>query len=304
MYDNVISNLSKTIEAELLLIETIYNFEYGDEFEIALCNILRKFLPHKYGICRGFAVHQSGESVGDDIIIYDRSSFPTFFYRGLDNFSRLEKIPIEAIYAYIECKHNLLLSGPATESASLLNASRQVANFKELCNKREAVLVTQKDSYIKLVSEIANAGNLPANWWLPKLRNPIFGCIFSRKVSNKKTSAVIEDTEEVHKILINGMDIEKGPNVVDLVVAGQNNFMSPAYREEGDDKPQNCLFMLPDKQQVGLSCFKHENQALSIGIIHLMAALDWIRLGRIKWEAVLNYYNHGQRPTTLRMNNE
>lgn len=293
MYDNAISNLRKVIEAELLLIETVYNFEFGDEFEIAICNILRKFLPEKYGICRGFAVNQEGEkSVGDDIIIYDRNSFPTFFNRKTNDFARLEKIPIEAIYAYIECKHNLVINAPETTDSGLLKASKQVANFKELCNKREAVLITQKDSYIKLDSEVRSAEKLPKNWWLPVRRNPIFGCVISRKVSYKKSSAILNDFEEVHNFLMKGNDIKKDPNVVDLIVVGQHNLMSPSYLEKGDDEQQNCLFMLPEKEKIGLTCFKHENQALSMGVIHLMAALDWIRLGRINWEAILNHYNY------------
>lgn len=298
MYDDAVDSLRKVIEAELSLIETVYNFEYGDEFEIAICNILRKFLPEKYGICRGFAVDKEGnKSQGDDIIIFDHSSFPTFFHRGNNNFSRLEKIPIESIYAYIECKHNLVLGSSSAES-SLKKASKQVENFKTLCHTREPVLITQKDPYILLNSEIENAKKLPEDWWLPKRRNPIFGCIFSRKVSYDNSSKIIQDCEQVHNLLLQGREIEKNDNVVDLVVAGKHNMMSPSYFDNSGNRHE-CLFVLPDKKEFGLSCLKHENYALSMGIIHLLASIDWIRLGRINWESILNYYNKKNKGDSL-----
>src|SRR3989339_144645 len=286
MYDDAILNLSRTIESEFLKIERIYNFELGDEFEIAICNILRKFLPEKYGICRGFAVSQKGDNAGDDIIIYNRSSFPTFFNREPDDFSRKEKIPIEAIYAYIECKHNLVINGTKKDRSSLLYASTQVQKFKKLCNQRDKVLITQSDPYIEMSSQRKAQEVLPKNWWLPVYRNPVFGCIFSRKVSIASSKNIDEDMDKIHELLLKGDDIKKDPNSVDLIIVGPHNRIAPAYFEKNSDTHQNCLFMLPEKEKPGLSCFKHKNQALSIGIIHLMAALDWIKLGRIKWENI------------------
>jgi len=58
-------------------IVSMHNFDLGDEFEIAVCKVIRLILPHRYGVCRGFIVNDSGDSAGDDILIYDREEFPT-----------------------------------------------------------------------------------------------------------------------------------------------------------------------------------------------------------------------------------
>ena len=72
-YDNYLIKLSRKINRRLEDIDADHNFEFGNEFEIALCSILRNFLPNKYGIGRGFVVAEDGTKAGDDIIIYDQS---------------------------------------------------------------------------------------------------------------------------------------------------------------------------------------------------------------------------------------
>ena len=78
VYNNIIEKISNEFGRELSSIVATYNFEYGEEFEIAICKILRKILPNKYGICRGFVVDKEGKAEGDDIIIYDQELYPTF----------------------------------------------------------------------------------------------------------------------------------------------------------------------------------------------------------------------------------
>src|SRR6266851_5063767 len=116
LYDGYLQNLNKRFEEALSEIEAHHNFEYGDEFEIALCKVFRRALPQMYGICRGYVVDADGMVAGDDIIIYDRARFPTLRALGDEDYARLEKIPIEAVYAYIEAKHTLELEGESRSS--------------------------------------------------------------------------------------------------------------------------------------------------------------------------------------------
>jgi hypothetical protein len=46
--------LARKVEARLQDIEAIYNFDLGDEFEVAICALPEHILPAKYGVCREF----------------------------------------------------------------------------------------------------------------------------------------------------------------------------------------------------------------------------------------------------------
>src|SRR6266498_5826443 len=140
LYGDFVRNMARRFDEALSEIESTYNFELGDEFEIAICNTLRRILPHRFGICRGYVVNRDGEVAGDDIIIYERIRFPTARLLGED-YSRKEKVPIEAVFAYIEAKHTLQLVGDG--GSSLLNALRQAGAVKALCEQRQPVPLTQ-----------------------------------------------------------------------------------------------------------------------------------------------------------------
>jgi len=84
----------------------VHNFDYGDEFEIALCEVLRTILPGRAAVCRGYVIAQDGRMAGDDIIVFDATRFPVLRALG-DDLSRKEKVPAEAVLAYIEAKHTL-----------------------------------------------------------------------------------------------------------------------------------------------------------------------------------------------------
>ena len=71
-YKNYAERLQKQADALFEQIMSTYNFDQGDEFEVALCKFLKLVLPQKYSICRGHIVDKMGVvSKGDDIIIYD-----------------------------------------------------------------------------------------------------------------------------------------------------------------------------------------------------------------------------------------
>ncbi|UCS95037.1 hypothetical protein KZP23_08515 [Echinicola marina] len=132
LYGNYVKTLNDKFIRRLEDIEAEFNFDYGDEFEIAICEILRSFLPQKFGICRGFVVDSKGNTAGDDIIIYDQERFPTLKLVHRNDYSRKEKIPIEAVYAYIEAKHNILINDDPNKCV-LRKAIAQCTSVKELC---------------------------------------------------------------------------------------------------------------------------------------------------------------------------
>jgi hypothetical protein len=214
--------------------------------------------------------------------------FPTL--RAIDGaqYARKEQIPIEAIYAYIECKHTLVLDAPEDKSG-LLRASQQVERFKALCAERDKTILAQYDPYILLTSQ-EKAKGAP---WLPQYRNPPFGMIFARQVADKNKSAVLKDTKRIHEILKAGRVIKKSATPVDVVIAGSDNVMAPGYLDE-DGEIQNCLFMLPEKQY-GLGCFMVPDLAFGVGIVHLLAVLDWLRLHRLPWERVLSEAQNSEK---------
>lgn len=62
-YGDYLDNITHRCASLLGDISAGYNFDYGVEFEIALCHLLRAVLPSKYGICRGFVVSFDGATV-------------------------------------------------------------------------------------------------------------------------------------------------------------------------------------------------------------------------------------------------
>lgn len=162
LYDSYILNLTNKIIKRFDDILVEHNFDYGDEFEITLCEVLREFLPNKYGICRGFVVISDGSKEGDDIIIFDQERFPTLRLLRRDAFKIKEQIPIEAVYAYVEAKHSLT-------SDAFTKAVSQIIKVKQLCSKRDKQKLYQIDPYIDT--------NIRPRYWvehLPEYRNPIF----------------------------------------------------------------------------------------------------------------------------------
>ena len=75
MYDDYLRKVAARFENRFADIEAEWGFDYGVEFEITLCRLLRQVLPQRYGICRGFVVTRDGQKKGDDIIIFDRNEW-------------------------------------------------------------------------------------------------------------------------------------------------------------------------------------------------------------------------------------
>jgi hypothetical protein len=273
-YSKLIDNIATAIDNQLNEISTRYNFDYGEEFEIAICELLFSVLPMKYGICRGFIVTESDDFAGDDIIIYDKDTFPTLRLLDKNKFDKKQEIPVEAVYAYLEAKHTLMLVD--TESGqSLYKACEQVGRVKRL--NREKRSLTSIDSHTNL-DDIFSAHR--PNW--PPFTNPIFGAIISRFIKSKPTERQL-DASEVFDVVKNINFSSTIPHP-DLIVLGQKNILLP-----GKSVGNNHLFDSPFYIE-GVSNFIHKStksSSLAVAIIILLYALDTIKLDKMPYPKII-----------------
>jgi len=274
-YDDYIVELSKKFSSRLEDIKADYNFELGDEFEIAICEILRNFLPTKYGICRGFIVDSKGEKAGDDIIIYDQLDFPTIRTNKKDDYSRKENIPIEAVYAYIEAKHTL-------NRESFEKSVAQIGKVKKLCQTRKKTDLYQYDSS---VGDYVDRGNVLEH--MPKYRNPVLTIIMSRYSANIENNKS-ENELETKEFLKSFHTIFPSDNLCpELIVCGKDNILTVGYLN--DNKEEVGTLFYPDNGfQIGYQNLITKDLAFGIFLSHLMASLNWIRLGNMPWVDILN----------------
>jgi hypothetical protein len=262
-------NVSRGFEAALSLILVVHNFDYGDEFEVALCQILRSILPMKYGICRGHVVAINGEKAGDDIIIFDRMKFPTVRSLAGEDYSRKEQVPIEAVYAYVEAKHTLQVLG--NRESSLQHAMDQVCRVKALCHQRASVSVA--------TSEWQGS----PNYW-PPIRNPPYGVIVSRHVRQSESSPALQDPAAIRDALVGAPATNDHPP--DLVIAGRSNLLLPVLRSGNGQFSMPSPFHLPRQSEFIPQVVPEVG--FGAGVFVLLWALDWICLGEMPWQAILN----------------
>lgn len=280
LYNNYIKTLSEKFNRRLDDIFGKYGFEYGIEFELAVCEILRSFLPLKYGICRGFVVTESGEMAGDDIIIYDQERFPTLRINDKDNFSRKEQIPIEAVYAYLEIKHTIIL-GNSKSTSSINHAISQVNKIKELCDQRTKVGIFQVDPHLP---EFKN--NLRCEH-LPEHRNPIFTAIISRYVAFENSTNRLTDVNEISNLLFT-KDIDNSIYNPELIIIGNSNYLATGhYCDKYEKDGIETIFSLPDKKSF-YGVHIAENLTYGLFLAYLIHAIDYIRLGRMPWANMIN----------------
>jgi len=285
MYKDFVGTISKEFEAALDEIKAIHNFDFGPEFEVAICKTLRRVLPQKFGVCRGFVVNARGDAQGDDIVIFDRMRFPTI--RGIDyaDYSRKEQVPIEAVYASIEAKHTLNIEGD--DGSSLAKAVRQVSWAKLLCVQRRDVPHANVGHNITIVENNITIGEnvaaeSPPGW--PSLRNPIYGAIFARQVRSKPGGQLLEDAASIEKALLDAsIRCEIPP---DLIVAGRNTLLIPALPTErnGESHTPSPFFL---HGQSHMNPVTVDGIAFGAGLAFLLWALDWIELGDMPWPQIL-----------------
>jgi len=249
-------------------ISSVYNFDNGVEFELAICDVLKVLLPSKYGVTRGHIVTQDGDEVGDDIIIYDSEHFPTLRLLNEETIGRKQHIPVEAVYAYIEAKHTLFLSDDSNNSQSLQKALEQVAKVKNL--PRKDVPLSQINKHIKL----GGASRENENW--PDTFNPMYTAIFGRFFKIDPDNYVPKGAEALINLLLNKFADSKP----DLLIGGADFIALPAVGTE-----INSPFFIPGKST--LYSFHTKDKSFGIGITNLLFAIENIKLGEIYWPQIL-----------------
>lgn len=280
-YHDYIRTLNQRFDAKLAEIAAIHNFDLGDEFEVALCEVFRAILPDRYGVCRGHVVDSEGNQAGDDIIVFDRQRFPTLLLRTRDEFSRKEWIPIEAVFAYIEAKHTLQIEGDG--SSSLAHAVDQTTRVKRLCNTRREVAPGQIRPYFKLGLTSIIQVDIPYGY--PSILNPCFTGIISRRVKQDASSPLLEDAALIGQLLA-GREFP-ADLCPDLVVAGPNNLLLPVIVVSGTTIQNNLgspFYVNDVKRPLSLPA---DGVAFGVGVCQLMWALDWIQLGTMNWADIV-----------------
>lgn len=273
MYDNYVRDVSDRFEQALARIKAEHNFEFGAEFEIAICKTLRTVLPQKYGICRGYVVSAFGEKAGDDIIIYDRMRFPTLRALESDDFAAKEQVPVEAVYAYIEAKHSICIDGNG--GTSFQKALTQVAQVKILCDRRASVSLQKQD--------IEGESKQPPVGW-PQTRNPAYGLILSRHVRQREGGPIIEDPDVILSLLAGAKVSTLLPP--DVCVFGKCNMCIPVVSLGTDDRTNMpSPFFLPGASVLHTSIV--DGVGFGAGLSMLLWALDWIELGTMPWPEIL-----------------
>jgi hypothetical protein len=258
-YNGFVERLSKKVRARLADIEAVYSFDLGVEFEVAMCHLLSDMLPAKFGVCRGFVVSEEGHTAGDDVIVFDRMSCPTLRSSVGQQVSVKEQIPIEAVYAYIECKNSI------NDDATLNKAVDQVRIVKSLLMSR----------YPKENPDYECDGPVYAGkrreWprCYPKLRNQPFCAIVARRSSGVSPQNLVRDNL-----------------TPDLMILGEDYLASQSV-VLGPDGIKAALFF-DDKFGAPLRLERAKEAAFGIGIISLMQALSWIELRGIDWAGTLN----------------
>ena len=272
-YRNYIKDISIRLNAHIEQMSAEHSFDYGHEFEIALCKTLRLALPLKYGICRGFLVNADGDIAGDDIIIYDQDRFPSLRMIANESYSQKEKIPVEAAYAYIEAKHAIITSG---EDRNFEKAISQVERVKSLVSTREEIGIKNAfNPYINMDIEIASGGR--SNW--PSILNPFFTAIISRYVRENKGGQPMAADNIIEGLKGYVIDSDHPP---DLLVLGDDVVGVPLI-EESDTHRLYSPFVTENSKAI---LYNQPGLGFGIGFCSLIFALDTIILGIMPWPEI------------------
>jgi hypothetical protein len=272
LYDNFLPGFQKKIDTFLSTIKANFNFDLGTEFEVQICKLLRAFLPSKYGICRGFVVNQQGDKAGDDIIIYDQERFPTLRLLPKDDFTLKEEIPIEAVYAYLEIKHNLTKD-------TLDKALKQVIAVKKLVSQRTQMSIYQTDPFIA-----SNLTQLDPVEYLPSFRNPVFCCIIGKFSNGTEDEVIVNDFLSSHiNVLPQPQNYHFYP---ELIIGSPNNIARTSYIKDTTTFP--TIFHSINSYKCVYQAIKTPNLGFALCFTHLMVAIDFIRLGQMPWAEILN----------------
>jgi hypothetical protein len=267
-YDQYVKNLSAVFAQALANVEVAYNFDHGDEFEVALAETLEKCLPEKYGVCRGMVVAPNGEEEGDDLIIYDRMNYPCLRVdRG--GLSLKQRIPIEAVYAYIEAKNCRTIVVDDSDNESIARAVAQVAKVRKLVETRAPVPAPI------VLSDTS-----------PTIKNPFFGVVMSNRVRDKPKGKILEGAQEIIATMVAN---NKTLQVLgaDFVALGQDLAFLPVIDTKWE------VFYTSPFARTADPRFRFDpitTQGNSFGMFFasLMSAIGSIELGPFPWRQLVN----------------
>lgn len=113
IFTQAMAILQQRFHSEYKLSSTIrHRGERGRQREDGLLRFLRETLPSAYGVATGEIIPHRGADASPqcDIIIYDRLHMPI-----LGSDKAVQQIPLEAVYAVIECKSRI--NSPALKDA-------------------------------------------------------------------------------------------------------------------------------------------------------------------------------------------
>ena len=271
-YNDLVNNITKAVENKFNEISTRYNFDNGEEFEIALCELFKLILPNKYGVCRGFAVTKDNHFAGDDLVIYDKDRFPTLRLLEGDKFEKKHEIPVEAVFAYLEAKNTLIFEG---KKANFGKAIEQVADFKKLLRKERKLLSI--DHHINMGDMFSTA---PRPKW-PNIANPMFTAIISRHIQVPQKKEVSESSDFILNEIAKSAGIAHSP---DLIISGHDLIFLPEIID--DESNTDISPFVNDNNK--LKGYSIPNTAFGIGIITVLYALDNIRLGELPYSKIIH----------------
>jgi len=276
LYADLIKTIAAHFDSALNEMKAVHNFDFGDEFEIAVCKVLRRVLPQRYGICRGFVVSESGKSAGDDIIVFERTYYPTLRSLADGEYAQKEQIPVEAVFAYVEAKHTLTIAGDGASSFN--QALHQAAAVKELVNAREPRPTTAIGRRIMVSGPYIHLDH-PKGW--PDRQNPVYTAVMARRVRLKEGEEIETDAKKIYDTIISttyDLSINQAP---DMVVAG-DSVVGVAVQDGG--KVIRGPFCI---EPMVLSFHPAANIAFGVGIVHMLWAIDSIELAPMKWDRML-----------------
>jgi hypothetical protein len=264
LYDGWMEKMSARFVDELNTIEATHNFEYGEEFEFVLVEFLARVLPARFGVCRGYVVTGDGQTAGDDIIVYDQGRFPTLRVLQRDA-RRKERVPAEAVVAYVEAKHTLQVTGSGGQS--LTKGCAQVRAVKSLYREPRPL----KEIVPAVLMEQMELSTPPG---YPQIRNPWYGALIARRVAP-------EDVQ-VHDLL--GPLKELPHPLPDLIVAG-DLVVVPAYLIRGERMRGGLRPIFDPSINTLIGC--RVRNSFGFGIAHLLWAAEVIELGGLPWTQIL-----------------
>lgn len=271
-YNDFLKRLSNRFSDRINEIDPEFNFDIGNEFEIHLAELFEQILPNKYGVCRGFVTPKTGESKGDDIIIFDHLKFPYLKPHSAPKFTIKESIPVESVYAYIEVKNTIEISN--TNSGTY---------WGKALNQTSAVKGIDRDKTLnsELVEGVTlgQGFDIPQRDGFPDYHNPMFTCVFTRGI--RENGTLITGAEEIKQKLI-GLCF--GLNPPDLIVVGNEVAVFPVV-QNGNNQILKSPFYISG--QTTLAVVKMEEVAFGFGISMLLWAVENIKIKSVNWKEVL-----------------